>query len=217
MIRDGLASRGCAVQDGTVDLSWMLRSTWHGPEQERDPKRWRSEEAKAIVAAVRRAGAGGAHVERASEGDRASRFRRRRISPQRRPRRRARQPPGPRSGSQLPSTGSSPAHLLIAGLLMGGGLTILLGMCSRATRGTRRQYSFLLLRPEAYGQPAGPMSSQALAQLGPELLVAWCARGGGSAQSWWLRSQGSGGGAARGAGACRGRGRHGWIPAPGSR
>jgi hypothetical protein len=64
MIRDGIVSRGCAVQDGTVDLSWMLRSTWHGPEQERDPTRWRSEEAKAIVAAVRWQG----QVERTSSG-----------------------------------------------------------------------------------------------------------------------------------------------------
>jgi LPXTG-motif cell wall-anchored protein len=45
----------------------------------------------------------------------------------------------PDGSSQLPSTGSSPAHLLIAGLLLGsGGLTILFGARSRATvRGTK--------------------------------------------------------------------------------
>jgi LPXTG-motif cell wall-anchored protein len=37
-------------------------------------------------------------------------------------------------GGQLPSTGSSPAHLLIAGLLLGGGLTILVGVRSRAAQ-----------------------------------------------------------------------------------
>jgi LPXTG-motif cell wall-anchored protein len=38
-------------------------------------------------------------------------------------------------GGQLPSTGSSPAHLLIAGLLLGGGgLTILVGVRSSATQ-----------------------------------------------------------------------------------
>ena len=34
-------------------------------------------------------------------------------------------------GGQLPSTGFSPAHLLIAGLLLGGGLTMLVGARSR--------------------------------------------------------------------------------------
>ena len=38
-------------------------------------------------------------------------------------------------GGQLPSTGSSPAHVLIAGLLLGGGgLTILVGARSRAAQ-----------------------------------------------------------------------------------
>jgi LPXTG-motif cell wall-anchored protein len=38
-------------------------------------------------------------------------------------------------GGQLPSTGSSPAHLLVAGLLLGGGgLTIVVGARSRAAR-----------------------------------------------------------------------------------
>jgi hypothetical protein len=57
------------------------------------PKRWRSKEAKEIVAAVQRAG--GAHGERASEGDRASRFGHRGLSPQRWPRRWARRPQHP--------------------------------------------------------------------------------------------------------------------------
>ena len=43
----------------------MLRITWHGPEEASDPKRWRSKEAKEIVAAVQRAGG---QVERTASG-----------------------------------------------------------------------------------------------------------------------------------------------------
>jgi hypothetical protein len=57
------------------------------------PKCWRSKEAKEIVAAVQRAG--GAHGERASAGRWAGRVRRRRLSPQQRPRRWARCPQHP--------------------------------------------------------------------------------------------------------------------------
>ena len=57
------------------------------------PKRWRSKQAKEIVAAVQ--WAGGAHRERASEGHRASRFRHRRLSSQHRPRWWARRPQHP--------------------------------------------------------------------------------------------------------------------------
>jgi hypothetical protein len=59
------------------------------------PKRWRSKEAKEIVAAVQRRRASGAHCERAPEDHRASRFRRRRLSAQRRPCRWARRPQHP--------------------------------------------------------------------------------------------------------------------------
>jgi hypothetical protein len=60
------------------------------------PKRWRSKEAKEIVAAVQRAGGrGGAHRERAFEGHRASRLRHRRLSSQHRPRGWARRPQHP--------------------------------------------------------------------------------------------------------------------------
>jgi hypothetical protein len=81
------------------------------------PKRWRSKEAKEIVAAVQ--WAGGAHRERAFEGHRASRFRHRGLSPQHRPRRRARCPQHPghdeeqdRAGGMKRSGGRAPARML---------------------------------------------------------------------------------------------------------
>jgi hypothetical protein len=43
----------------------MLRITSHGPEEAIDPKRWRSKEAKEIIAAVQRAGV---QVERTASG-----------------------------------------------------------------------------------------------------------------------------------------------------
>jgi hypothetical protein len=43
----------------------MLRITWHGAEKRATPKRWRFKEAKAIVAAVQRAGG---QVERTASG-----------------------------------------------------------------------------------------------------------------------------------------------------
>jgi hypothetical protein len=43
----------------------MLRITWHGPKEAIDPQRWRSKEAKEIIAAVQRAGG---QVERTASG-----------------------------------------------------------------------------------------------------------------------------------------------------
>jgi hypothetical protein len=43
----------------------MLRVTWYGAEEPATPKRWRSKEAKAIVAAVQRVGG---QVERSASG-----------------------------------------------------------------------------------------------------------------------------------------------------
>src|SRR4029453_14683741 len=59
----------------------MLRSSGMALKKQAAPKRWRSKEAKEIVAAVRRAGgwAGGGPRERASEGPRARRFGHRRL------------------------------------------------------------------------------------------------------------------------------------------
>jgi hypothetical protein len=59
------------------------------------PKRWRSKEAKEIVAAVQRRRASGAHRQRAPEDHRADRFGHRRLRPQRRPRRWAGRPQHP--------------------------------------------------------------------------------------------------------------------------
>jgi len=77
---------------GTVgSLLEMLRVTWYGAEETSKPETLALQGSQGDRC-CRAAGwwAGGAHGERASEGDRASRFRHRRLSPQQRPSRWAR-------------------------------------------------------------------------------------------------------------------------------
>src|SRR5512132_3684766 len=62
----GLASEGCAVHDEVMGrVLAMLRSSGMALKKQATPKRWRSKEAKQIVAAVQRAGG---QVERTASG-----------------------------------------------------------------------------------------------------------------------------------------------------
>src|SRR5688572_8706421 len=64
--REGLASGGCAVHDGDRGpVPGLLRSPGMALKKQATPKRWRSKEAKEIVAAVQRAGG---QVERTASG-----------------------------------------------------------------------------------------------------------------------------------------------------
>ena len=61
----GLASRACAVHDESLTGPGMLTSSGMALKKQPTPKRWRSKEAKEIVAAVQRAGG---QVERTASG-----------------------------------------------------------------------------------------------------------------------------------------------------